>query len=480
VPAIEKSLQRALVCARFAPMMRGTIALLCFAAACGGTSPGTGGDGGPIDGAPGSPMLISGGGVANGPVAGTMHVFVVEHDSATPIAGAHVQLGDGGTFTGTTDSTGLVTFTGASLTGAQTVTATSSGHAAATWFGANGADVTIPLTPAPLTTPTAHATGTIAGWDQLASPSLTHYNLGVILYSFVATVSDPANGLTQATGSGGAPADTCLTTFNSSSCAWQLTARTGAQVHYAMIVDGNTNGTPNDVTDDTYTLIGYAAGSPTTLSANQTQSNESLAMIDQSALTSLSVSFPSAPSGLAHLVAIPMLDLGADGKIPFALPTLTPQQTSTKVLAPTGSFAGTYDMVALATPNATTKTPYSTVLQSSVTLPSVTIDAFLAAPTGLAASGGTYSFAKVSGASLHYGQFATSGGTGTVAWSVAILDGSSSFALPKVSPDPLPTGTLTFTVTAAEVPGFDAASFKVPDLTTHLHRASGAQTTFTH
>ena len=460
--------------------MRGTLAFVLIATACGGSSPGTGGDGGPADGAPGSPMLISGGGVANGPIAGTLHVFVVEHDSATPIAGAHVQLGDGGTFTGTTDSTGLVTFHDASLTGAQIVTATASGHAAATWFGANGSDVTIPLTPSPLATPSAHASGTIANWDQLPSPSLTHYNLGVILYSFVANVSDPANGLAQATGSGGAPADTCLTSINGSSCAWQLTARTGAQVHYAMIVDGNTNGTANDVTDDTYTLIGYAAGSPITLSANQTQSNESLAMIDKSALTSMTVSFPSAPSGLSHLVAIPMLDLGANGKIPFALPTVTPQNTSTKVIAPSGQFAGSYDMVALATPNATTKTPYSTVLQNGVTLPTVTIDPFLAAPTGLGTSGGTFSFTKVSGASLHYGQFATSGGSGTVAWSVALLDGSSSFMLPKVTPDPLPSGSLTFTVTAAEVPGFDAADFKVPDLTSHLHRASGAQVTFTH
>ncbi len=453
--------------------MWGALALL-FAAACGGSSSTPGGDGGPADGAPGSPMLISGGGVANGPVAGTMHVFVVEHDSATPIAGAHVQLGDGGTFTGTTDATGLVTFKDASLTGAQIVTATASGHAAATWFGANGADVTIPLTPSPLSTPTAHATGTIAGWDSLPAPSFAHYTLGVVLYSFVANVGDPANGLTQGTDASGAPLDTCL---NGSPCAWQLTARTGAQVHYAMIVDGDSKGT-STVNDDTFTLIGYAAGSPSTLSANQTQSNESLAMIDTNAETSLSVSFPSAPSGLAHLVAIPMLDLGADGKIPFALPTITPQQTSTMVLAPTGQFAGSYDLVALATPNATTKTPYSTVLQNGVTLPSVTIDPFLAAPTGLSASGGTYSFTKVSGASLHYGQFASS--SGTVAWSVAILDGSSSFALPKVSPDPLPTGTLTFTVTAAEVPGFDAADFKVPDLSSHLHRASGAQTTFSH
>jgi hypothetical protein len=121
--------------------------------------------------------------------------------------------------------------------------------------------------------------------------------------------------------------------------------------------------------------------------------------------------------------------------------------------------------------------PYSTVLQNGVSLPSASVDPFLAAPTGLSASGGSYHFGAASGASLHEASFAKS--DGTALWNVAILDGSTTFGLPSLSPDPLGAGTITMTITAVDVASFYPAHFAVPDLTTHLHRASGASTTFT-
>lgn len=473
-------MQPARACGTFGAMRRTgcVVAIVSMLASCGG-----GGGGGPNPGSPdakaGTPSLIAGGGVADGPIAGTLNVYVVAAGGATPIAGAQVTVGAGSgaaPHTGTTDATGLITFTDASLTGAQTITATATGKAATTWIGANGSNVTIPLDPSPRATPTAHAAGTIAGWDTLPSPSFGHYTLAVVLYSFVTDPAAPENSLTQPT-SNGAPADTCIDSGTGGACAWQLLTRTGAQLHVATIVDGNAHGTPNDVTDDTYTLVGYAAGNAVTMTANQQQTGESLAMVGTSEETALSVSFPSAPAGLGHVVAIPMLDLGANGKIVFPLPTLDPGHTSTKVLQPTGRFAGTYDLVAIATPNATSNTPYSTVLQNGLSLPAATIDPFLPAPTGVTAASGSYRFTAVAGASLHYATFSKS--DGTVVWNVAILDGSTTFALPALSPDPLGTGSRTLAITAADIASFDPSHFAVPDLTTRLHRASGASTTFT-
>jgi len=141
--------------------MRSNLAfLLAVVAACGGSNGGGGDDGGGV-----TPKLIAGGGVADAPIAGTMHVHVVEVDTATPIAGASVLVG--GT-TVKTNAAGLATF---SVTGDQTVTATASGHAATTWIGVAGANVTLPLDPSSRTIPTAHVTGTIAGWNSLPSPS---------------------------------------------------------------------------------------------------------------------------------------------------------------------------------------------------------------------------------------------------------------------------------------------------------------------
>ena len=468
--------------------MRGVLGVLVIsllAAACGGGSTVSGTDGGPNggpDAPPGSgPMLIAGGGVTDGPIAGTLYIYVVESGGSKPLAGAQVRVGAAtaaSPLTATTDATGLASFTDPGLTGAQTITATASGHAAATWIGANGTDVTIPLDPSPRVTPIAHASGTIAGWDTLKAPSLTHYNLAVVLYSFVSDVTAPDNSIAQGTATDGTPLDTCLRSVSGDSCAWQLAARTGPQVHIATIVDGNTNGTPSDPSDDTYTLIGYATSAPVTLASGQTQTGESLTIAPQNAETALSVSFPAAPAGLGHVIAVPMLDLGTNGKLVFPLPQVDPAHASTQVLAPTGSFAGTYDLVALATPSTAAKTPYSTVLQNGVTLPSATIDPFLAAPTGLSATGGTYKFTAVAGASLHEAQLTKS--DGTVVWNVSILDGSTSFALPTLSPDPLPTGKLTIAITAADITSFDPGHFSVPDISSRLHRASGASTTFTH
>ncbi|HTJ41751.1 MAG TPA: carboxypeptidase-like regulatory domain-containing protein [Kofleriaceae bacterium] len=439
-----------------------------FWCACG---PAGGSDAPDAPGGSNTPMLIAGGGVANGPISGTLNVYVVASGGSTPIAGASVTAG---THTATTDATGLATFT--DLNGAQTISATASGKAATTWIGANGANVTIPLDPSPRTTPTAKASGSINGWDSLAAPSFGHYTLAVVLYSFVTDVAAPENNLTQPT-SNGAPLDTCVNSGLGSSCAWQLTTRTGAQRHVATIVDGDAHGTSSDLSDDTYTLVGYAAGQSVSLTANQQQSNETLSMVPSNQLANLSVSFPAAPSGLGRVIAIPMLDLGADGKVVFPLPTLDAGHTSTKVIAPTGTFAGTYDLVALATPNATAKTPYSTVLMNGVSLSQAAIDPFLAAPSALSAANGTYKFTAASGASIHYASFQKS--DGTVLWNVAILDGSTSFTLPALSPDPLGTGARAMVITAADVPSFDPAHFAVPDVQSRLHRAAGASVDFT-
>src|SRR5205823_1490347 len=149
--------------------------------------------------------------------------------------------------------------------------------------------------------------------------------------------SSPANSIAQPTSSG-TPLDTCVDSGSGGACAWQLSARTGTQLHLATIVDGNAHGT-TDPADDTYTLIGYAIGQPVTLTANQTLTGESLTMVPAGALTTLKVSFPSSAAGLGHATAIPMLDLGVDGKLVFPLPTVAPGATTATVLAPTGSYA---------------------------------------------------------------------------------------------------------------------------------------------
>jgi hypothetical protein len=450
--------------------MKAACVVMCCLFACG---PSNGGDdvmgdgGGPGSDGSGNGKLIATGGVSNAPLGGTLHVFAVETNSSTPIANAAVQVG---TLTGKTDATGLASFSDASLTGKVDITVTASGHAAATWVGVTGANVTVPLETTPRNVPSATATGTITGFSNLDPPGFGHYNLGVVLYSFLDDPSAPENSIVQPTTSG-APNDVCVDSSGNGNCTWSLATRIGPQVHFAVILDGDSKLTPDDTSDDTYTLIGYAAGSVVTMTAGQQMAGEVLTMVPAS--QNFAVMFPPAPGGLGTTIAIPelQLDNGA-GRIVFPEPAVNPGHTSTKVIAPSGALAGHYEVVALATPNATATAPYATAFVHNVTT-SATVPAWFAQPAALTA-GATFSFTGT-------GAFVTAqiARSKQPLWDITILDGSTSFTLPTVSPDPIGAGMASFGVNLADAPGFDPTSFDVGTATASLARVAGAQTSFT-
>jgi hypothetical protein len=416
------------------------------------------------DDTPGSvdPKMIPGGGVADAPIAGVLHVHVVAADSSA-IANATVQVGDK---TATTSAAGLATFDG--ITGPQTVTAVAAGHAATTWVGVEGANVTLPLELA-RALPTARVTGTITGWNALPNPAFGHYTLAVVLYSFL---DDPAaleNSIEQPM-NGTTPLNTCINTgFSTSTCRWQMNTRIGKQIHTAVIVDGDAKGTSNDLSDDTYTLIGYAAGEVVTLTADQMVMDESLAMV--TAVQPFEVTFPPAAPGLPFAVAIPELALGDAGRIVFPLPTLTASSRMTRVLQNTGKFAGSYKIVGLATPSSTVTSPFSSVFVDGGT----TLPPWLAPPAN-PMPGKTITFTGAPGAAFHTVRLTRSA---SPLWNVTLLDGTTSFTLPAITPDPLGTGTVAVAINAADVAGFDAAAFDIPATRTNLARAAGTQATFT-
>jgi hypothetical protein len=450
--------------------MKAACVLVCCLFACGPSNGGDdvmGDDGGPGSDGSGNGKLIATGGVSNAPLGGTLHVFAVEANSSTPIANAAVQVG---TLSGKTDATGLATFTDASLTGKANITVSATGHAAATWVGVTGANVTVPLETTPHNVPTATATGTITGFKNLPSPSFGHYNLGVVLYSFLDDPTAPENSIVQPTTSG-APNDVCVDSNGGGNCTWSLATRIGAQVHFAVILDGDSKLTASDTSDDTYTLIGYAAGSVVTMTAGQQMAGEALTMVPAS--QNFAVTFPPAPGGLGTTIAIPELQLdGGAGRIVFPVPAVNPGHTSIKVMAPTGNLAGHYEVVALATPNATATAPYATAFVHNVTT-SATVPAWFTQPTALTA-GATFSFTGT-------GAFVTAqiSRSKQPLWDITILDGSTSFTLPTVTPDPIGAGMTNFGINLADAPGFDAGNFDVASATASLARVAGAQTSFT-
>lgn len=91
--------------------------------------------------------------------------------------------------------------------------------------------------------------------------------VGLVAASQTSNLGDLANNIPQGTRTvqvaGGLTtttiaANSCVRNALADDCNWQLAARTGAQAHFAIIVDLYDNGTPADSSDDVTTLVGWA------------------------------------------------------------------------------------------------------------------------------------------------------------------------------------------------------------------------------
>jgi hypothetical protein len=456
------------------------------------------------DNAP-TPVLVPGGGVGGGAIDGYLNVYVIDTDTNAAVVGAAVQVGASAASVpcaGLTDSMGLVTFDPTTpscpgLSGAVTVTASATGYAPSTWIGANGANMTINIQatvrPAP---DTATVSGTIAGWEDLPAPATGHMTIGLVANSQTADLGDLANSITQPTRTISIastaltttiPANACVKNALADDCNWQLIARTGEQAHFAIIVDDDSNGTPDDMTDDIITPVGWALLTGLSLSAGQIVVEETLPAVAAGDLVTFTASFPALPAGMTYFNAYPAIELpGGAGRIPAVVPTLGANVTMTSVpkLAGTttvGLAGGSYDLLAQAQATMTASEPGTLAWMHGVNPAStVALASWLAAPTGIAASGGQYSFVPVTGATLHSAEFKDPNG-GARTWSVTIFDGSTTFTLPGLSPDPLATssGTDTFTVSALVIPGIDLRNVGFNDAEQKLTGLASDQITFT-
>jgi hypothetical protein len=108
----------------------------------------------------------------------------------------------------------------------------------------------------------------------------------------------------------------------------------------------------------------------------------------------------------------------------------------------------------------------------------VAVGGWLPPPSGLSANAGTYGFSAVAGATLHGAEMKTT--AGDRAWSITIFDGSTSFTLPGLTPDPLPAGMVRMTVSALQIPGVVLTSVNFDDARELVSASSSDELTFTH
>jgi hypothetical protein len=435
-----------------------------------------------------APMLVSGGAIGGGHISGYLNVYVTDGDTNAVIPGANVGI-DGSRCLGMTDATGLATFDPAScpsLRGPVQLNVSATGYAPSTALGVNGANVTMTLRARTRPTPAqATVSGTIAGWDDLPAPASGHTLIAFVAASQTDDLGDLANDIPQGTRDISIGGTALTTTIAANSCArnalvddcnWRLAARTGAQAHFAVILDSDDNGTPNDSSDDVRTLVGWALLTGLNLSAGQIVTNEALPMLAAADTQSVTASFPPLPAGMTDLQAYPAIQLpdGA-GRIPAVFPVLTANSTMTSVPRVAGA---SYDLLATAQPTKSASHPQSTAWLHGFS-PSATaaIAGWQLPPTGLTAQVPSYSFVPAPGATVHGVEFQDA--QGKRLWEVTILDGSTSFDSLFVDAIAPGTGAVTMVVTALAIPGVDVTNVQFQQAAKNLTAASSDQITFT-
>jgi hypothetical protein len=369
------------------------------------------------------------------------------------------------------------------------MTISASGHAPTTWIGCDGSNVTVALRA--ISAPAlgrATVTGTIAGWDTLPPPALNHQTLALIGSSNNPDLTDRSNNIDQGTRQvvidiAGTdypidiPSNICARNALVDDCNWVLTTHTGAQALWAILLDQDTKGT-DDESDDTTTVTGWAIKTGLNFGKGTTNGGVSLDRIADGDMQSFAAMFASGPSGLDYMVAYPVLDLGADGRISIIAPLLDSNTKMTRVPKLTGPLAGAhYDMLATAIDDPTKAVPATlTWLRNVNPSATVAVPGWLPPPSALTMTGGVFSFTPVAEATVHGAELQTMDGQRR--WSVTIFDGTTSFTLPGLSPDPLPLGTVRYAVSALRIPGVDVQNIVFDDLADVVTDISSDQITY--
>jgi hypothetical protein len=261
-------------------------------------------------------------------------------------------------------------------------------------------------------------------------------------------------------------------------CNWQLKTRVGFQAMYAIILDQDTKGTAVQ-TDDTQTVIGWAIKTGHTFVPNQSATGVALELIADANMQPFTTAFASPPSGMDYVGAFPMIDLGDAGRIPVFLPALDLTHTMTRVPKATGQLANAkYDLLATARDAVDQAEPASIAWLRGVNATgTVEVKSWMLPPTALSTAGGTFSFTPAAGGTVHSAELNDAGGVR--AWSISIFDGSTSFTLPGLSPDPLPLGTVRFKVSALKIPGLDLGNVAFDAVADRLTDLSSDEVMFT-
>ena len=248
-------------------------------------------------------------------------------------------------------------------------------------------------------------------------------------------------------------ANACIrnATVNLNDCAWQLTTRTGAQAHYAVILDQDTKGTAErrhrrHVHRD---RLGRE-DRPLLRQGRERRPARRSTLLTDDQMQPFTASFPPALTGFAFLQAFPVPSTSATRPHRDRQPGARRDAHDDARPEARGPFAAAhYDFLAQA---ARSPRDSRSPRRSRGGTPSILVSKTVAAPAwtppptaSRPRAGRTRSAPSRAPASR---AASCRRWSGKRAWSITIFDGTTSFTLPGVSPDPLPAGPSLFVASA--------------------------------
>ncbi|RMG12554.1 MAG: carboxypeptidase regulatory-like domain-containing protein, partial [Deltaproteobacteria bacterium] len=423
-----------------------------------------------------APQPLPGGGTTGGPIDGRVNVVVFGGDTGAPIEGAFVQVNaDGARASGRTDAGGVFTWRVGGLLGPVDVHAVADGYALHSVYGLEAANLSVvlrSLSPEPRPG-TATVSGTI-DLSVLPQPPFGESRSGAVLATLppggdASDLPPPGDGSVVYRSDLGVDE------------AYLLTTRTGLQAVYVVAGNADLGGSFEP------THFGILRGLAP--SAGEHLQGMNFAP-DLPLSVPIQLNVPGLPSGTEQLVAIPLVDLGAEGQAP--LPPLAGGGSGGQVgSAPplSGPLSGAhYDLVAVASrrgtcedtplgPSCTALPPDSTRLFEGLDAGAVaSLNLDLLEPPVLSVSGGMLRFTRGSTVSLAIARFSG----GTVDWDVVILGPDGNAFAPPVfdasAPIEAPSGHYSWRQDLLVVPGFDALEARFEEIRPNLTHISGDET----
>jgi hypothetical protein len=288
------------------------------------------------------PRLIEGGGTGDERLEGQLHVHVIDARTGVALEGTVVEItgpSDLVEITGpsdlvaTTDGQGLATFEHGSLRENVTVEVRSEGRVPLSWFGLGSANLTVPLTDDRMSL----IEGRVAGFAEL-TPAEGRYLAAVVTTTLPFGVESIDQVGTTTLRDRDSSAVCVRSAGDASPCQFSVAARPGLRAAIAVVAEGNPRGTPDDPSDDTFEVLGFASARGIDVPSDGGLQGVELSMLE-GATVDIELGLPSPPEGAEDVIGVPGINLGDEGVL--VVPVVARQTEPRTVLPSETAVDGT-------------------------------------------------------------------------------------------------------------------------------------------